>query len=328
MSNNICPICNMEANVMFMTGFFAECVKCENCGIFYLEDSISSNMSWKTKACINHYLMINKEDNESKKLIPHFHNNNWEDGIVDNRIIISEHEVLKLLPQTQKETTQKILLNLATRLKYKGNTFITYFSEEDEYLFPVFFIVNDYGKNSLFNQLEETLEDLKENGYVKHVRALGDNQNSYTLTPKGWQTVEIIKNSGKLIADKSRQCFIAMWFDSEMEKAQIMIEKAIHDCKYDAMIISKKEHNNLIVPEILSEIENSKFIIADLTGNRGGVYYEAGYAKGLGKEVILSCRSEDFNDRHFDIAQVNTIRWDTEEELYESLVKRIRETIN
>ena len=33
-----------------------------------------------------------------------------------------------------------------------------------------------------------------------------------------------------------------------------------------------------IPSEIISEIKRSKFMIADLTGYRGGVYYEAGFA--------------------------------------------------
>ena len=36
--------------------------------------------------------------------------------------------------------------------------------------------------------------------------------------------------------------------------------------------------------------EESAFVIADLTGGRGGVYYEAGYAMAKGKQIILSCK--------------------------------------
>ena len=42
---------------------------------------------------------------------------------------------------------------------------------------------------------------------------------------------------------------------------------------------SEEEHNNQIVPEIFYEIRQSNYIIADLTGHRNGVYYEAGYAE-------------------------------------------------
>jgi len=75
--------------------------------------------------------------------------------------------------------------------------------------------------------------------------------------------------------------------------------------------------------------EQSKFVIADLTGNRNGVYYEAGYAQALGKEVIVTWKKTDESEEqpHFDIAQKNMIRWDSENDLYECLVKRIEATV-
>ena len=92
-------------------------------------------------------------------------------------------------------------------------------------------------------------------------------------------------------------------------------------------IINEKEHTKLIVPEIFSEIRKSCFVIADLTKNRGGVYYEAGYAEGLGKQVILTCKNKDRNKIHFDVAQKNTIFWDDEGELEKRLSSLISEII-
>ena len=99
-----------------------------------------------------------------------------------------------------------------------------------------------------------------------------------------------------------------MWFDSDgsMNIVRDSIKRAIEDAGYLPVIIDEKEHNNQIVPEIFYEIKNSKFIVADLCGHRNGVYYEAGYAKGLGKEVILTCRQSDFDKKHFDVAQQST----------------------
>jgi len=127
----------------------------------------------------------------------------------------------------------------------------------------------------------------------------------------------------------SKHAFVAMWFDSQNDNAWGKISKAIRDCGYNPMRIDKKEHNNQIVPEILFEIRQSDFIVADLTGNRNGVYYEAGYAQALGKEVIVTWKKtdEEEDQPHFDVAQKNMIRWDSEDELYEALVKRIKATV-
>lgn len=132
----------------------------------------------------------------------------------------------------------------------------------------------------------------------------------------------------KLLDDGiTKKVFIAMSFDDSMEVARKNIVKAVEDGGYKAMLIDVKEHNNQIVPEIYREIEESAFVIADLTGQRGGVYYEAGYAVAKDKPLILSCKKSTEEKPHFDVAQINTIFWEDEGDLYSRLTKRIKATI-
>ncbi|MFC1886373.1 hypothetical protein ACFLZM_04890, partial [Thermodesulfobacteriota bacterium] len=70
------------------------------------------------------------------------------------------------------------------------------------------------------------------------------------------------------------------------------------------------QFNGKIDDEIIAQIRRSRFIVADFTGHRGGVYYEAGFAKGLGLEVIWTCNKNDIDKLHFDIRQYNCIDWD------------------
>lgn len=132
-----------------------------------------------------------------------------------------------------------------------------------------------------------------------------------------------LKNKGFKIPNFKPSVFVAMSFDDELKPVRISISKVIKDEGLTPLLIDSKEHNNQIVPEIFSEIDKAKFVIADLTHHKTGVYYEAGYAKGMGKEVIFTCRKEDFENRHFDVAQTNTIVWETPGELSERLAKRI-----
>ena len=76
------------------------------------------------------------------------------------------------------------------------------------------------------------------------------------------------------------------------------------------------------------DAKNSKFVIAELSHHNNGAYYEAGYALGLGKEVIHICsESELKSGLHFDVAQVNTITYKDVNEIPEKLKKRIHATI-
>jgi nucleoside 2-deoxyribosyltransferase len=70
-------------------------------------------------------------------------------------------------------------------------------------------------------------------------------------------------------------------------------------------------------------------MIADFTRYRGGVYFEAGYAQGLGKQVIFTCKRGDSwkENLHFDVEHYPFITWENESELFEKLRDHIGGTI-
>ena len=124
------------------------------------------------------------------------------------------------------------------------------------------------------------------------------------------------------------QAFVAMWFDPTMEEAYYRgIEPAIRESGYKALRIDQKPHNNKIDDEIIAEIRRSKFLVADFThgddGARGGVYYEAGFAHGLGLKVIFTCRQDSIGTVHFDTNHYNHVLWATPEELHKGVKDRI-----
>ena len=129
------------------------------------------------------------------------------------------------------------------------------------------------------------------------------------------------------IADSS-QAFVAMWFHESMSALYSEgIEPAVIDAGYRPFRIDRSEHINRIDDEIIGEIRRSRFLIADYSqeGNeaRGSVYYEAGFAHGLGLSVIFTCRQESFDNLHFDISHYNFIVWTAHEDLRERLKGRI-----
>ena len=118
----------------------------------------------------------------------------------------------------------------------------------------------------------------------------------------------------------SSQSFVAMWFhESTREAFEKGIEPAIVGAGYKPLRIDRKEHINKIDDEIIAEIRRSRFLVADFTqgqdGARGGVYYEAGFAHGLGIPVIFTCHADYVKDLHFDTNHYNHIVWNTPEEL-------------
>lgn len=140
------------------------------------------------------------------------------------------------------------------------------------------------------------------------------------------------------------QCFIAMSFDDSMLHARESgFKSAVRNAGYRPLIIDeKKDLIGRIDDAIIANIRRSRFVVADFThrkpeisngecreidhrrtGPRGGVYYEAGFAQGLGLRVIFTCHKDIVNDLHFDTRQFNHIAWNDPEDLREKLTDRI-----
>ena len=105
-----------------------------------------------------------------------------------------------------------------------------------------------------------------------------------------------------------------MWFDADDNRYEKAIKPAIIDAGYNPYRVDEDNHNIMIDNHIIAQIRQSRFIIADFTSEkdkpRGGVYFEAGFAKGLGKEVIWTCQEDMIDHIHFDTRQYNHIGWD------------------
>ncbi len=130
----------------------------------------------------------------------------------------------------------------------------------------------------------------------------------------------------------SSQGFVAMWFDDLMtEDYENGIAPGIEDAGYSPLPINRKEHINKIDDEIIAEIRRSRFVVADfthgVTGPRGGVYYEAGFAHGLNIPVFFTCRKDLIDLIHFDTRQYNHIKWTDYTDLRKQLADRISAVI-
>ena len=130
---------------------------------------------------------------------------------------------------------------------------------------------------------------------------------------------------------KTNQIFVAMMFSDEMDDFYDQAYKPVaEDMGYTAMRIDRKDYTGLIIEEIEVDINNSIAVIADLTGNRGGVYYEAGIARGLQLcnhplKLILTCKKDFFENEgvHFDLRGDNILIYQDINELKEKLRKRL-----
>ena len=162
-----------------------------------------------------------------------------------------------------------------------------------------------------------------------YATSLSSGQAEATLTFKGWQYYDQLKKG----AIDSRKAFMAMEYgDKELDR---IVEKhfkpAVADTGFVLYRLDQKPKAGLIDDRLRVEIRTSRFLISDLTHENSGAYWEAGYAEGLGKPVIYTCKKEKFEEDkpHFDTNHHLTIIWDENEiqKAVESLKATIRATL-
>ena len=163
---------------------------------------------------------------------------------------------------------------------------------------------------------------LRDQGYITKLGYAG-----YALEAKvevpGYRRIEELKTD-----TDSSQCFVAMWFDQSMDEAYEQgIKPAVETAGYSPLRIDRRDFIGKIDDEIIAQIRRSGFLVADFTqgddGVRGGVYYEAGFAHGLGLPVIFTCHRGSIGKLHFDTRQFNHIVWESPSELQRQLIHRI-----
>ena len=140
------------------------------------------------------------------------------------------------------------------------------------------------------------------------------------ITADGWDYLEKI---GKSRANLT-QAFVAMSFSKAMRPIwEQAIKPAITRAGYQAYRVDAEPHVDRIDVKIISEIRASRFVVAEVTEQKHGVYFEAGYALALGLPVFWCVRQDDLPNVHFDTRQYNYIVWDKEADLEAKLYEFI-----
>ncbi|MGC1516532.1 MAG: nucleoside 2-deoxyribosyltransferase, partial [Maribacter sp.] len=142
-----------------------------------------------------------------------------------------------------------------------------------------------------------------------------------TFTFKGLEYLILLEENGQF----SKNCFIAMSFSDTANEIRQQIKKTVSEAGYKPILIDEVDYecDVTINDAIISQIKKCKFLIADFTEQRPGVYFEAGYALGLKRPVMYTCKSHDFKNSHFDTNHYPHIVYSTMEELGVALKNKI-----
>ena len=317
----ICPICGTNLKSDIGDGLMGQLyVNCDTCGKFalsedYYEDYIERKNSIVSKSEVASYLYYHKSD----RIRPYFCSDT--DNIPSGYRRVSVSEIQNWYPKGFREKVDTFLLGLASRANFYSEPIL--FTNE-QLRSACFVDRSPQGPmgphpNAVSAQIQYFESYLSEQKYTSTVN------NGLVLLPRGLERIDNLQQNK---SKNTKNVFVAMSFAPEMAAVRESIKEALTECGYIPRIMDEIEHNHQIVPEMLYEIREARFVIAELTGHNNGAYFEAGYALGCGKEVIQICEKTKFGtDGHFDVKQVNTILWESTTDLTNRLIARIKSTI-
>ncbi|MBO6263745.1 MAG: hypothetical protein J6N93_05695 [Clostridia bacterium] len=367
-----CPICGGNVDISACSNTSAlYYYRCENgCGFFApnLEfnektDEISYFNYSYSRNKLKSYLFYHKSDLRPILLSQEEFSKIGTNGFVKIYNLTPEM-VENWYPKTFAEKIDYILLYLAKKTDYLGQQIIIR-ADEISRLFFQKNELNSGNNNDWLNEAKFIFDFLSERYLIKYHELVGPlgthlamlvrgtfNHIQVSLTTNAFDIIEPIQRD----ENKNKNVFVSMAFNKGTENTREAIRQGIIGAGYSPEFIDEIIHNRQIVPEMLRLIRESRFLILDISEPNFGAYYEAGYAAGLGKEVIVCCKKEIFEKKdficpnlesvkeydkeslskkdcqyyskalrpHFDIAQKQTLVWEDEGDLTKKLTEWIK----
>jgi len=315
-----CPICGTLADQSGIHNFNLALYECGSCGRYVIGEYLTKI----DKDIFASYLLFNCNlfligDEIINYFIGSEETFEYFNKEHPNSRIIRINEVENWYPKDFSERVDYILLGLAKLSDYTGKSISVIGQKGNSLLF-----IKRYIGDKLLSKENIDEQNVFIREYLSDQKLVKSEYNQLILLPKGMERIDELQKN----LSNNKKVFIAISFSEEMKVVQEKIEEGIRRSGYIPNVMNKSEHNNQIVPEILYQIRQSKFIVAEFSTNNNGAYYEAGYAAGLGKEVIHICNDDKFRKKgHFDIKQKSTVLWETIDDIPEALFKRIEATI-
>ena len=286
-------------------------------------------------------------ESEKMRLIPIWHRRNDKDmcksfadkiNLTGDSYIFCCYEDYRDLPINHSNKPHNLLKMVSDQISHLGATAKYKIAPQDLILCDIPLELGKRDNNEWISEEAERIIDylvaqqliekhyeyniIKSTGGPTLYHNMDDDWHKISITMNGWG--ELSRNPIKPTND----VFIAMDFSTWENVGEKQIRETLKDhikaaCEslgYNANIVDQ-DHTGNITDKIISQINRSKFVICDFTHSNCGAYYEAGYARALGKPVYHIVREDHFKEDklHFDIKQINCRSWSKPEDVKEIL---------
>jgi hypothetical protein len=297
----------------FTTGW-----SCPRCGNFFLDERLS----------LDPLLYGTLENNTQRAVLSHWIRTKYEAIVAgdskEDPITLTHELVTRIIegsPPSPAEQANKFILWLGSSRHQPGIPVPVKPSTHQS----IVGAVTPHG-------FELVVYDLLDKGLLQGRKstALGPvGQADVALSMDGWRYFEKLRRG----AVDSRKAFMAMPYGKkELDGiVELVFRPAVKQAGFGLSRLDDPDQPaGLIDDRLRVAIQTSRFLIADLTHENRGAYWEAGYAEGLGKPVIYTCEEKKFEElqTHFDTNHHLTIRWDAEDpHKLEVTARKLKDTI-
>jgi hypothetical protein len=293
-----CCVCGNIAEHTDVVGVHSYKVNCPTCGHYQLAKSAYPNSSITPLPKLAGFLREKNEKNETIEMLKTYHFN----------------EYLKKIPNFSLEDRLEKIVDWTFR---KTNWFGEKISVYPKVDYTLGYCENE---EEFIHMLKVSGLEVSQNHAQKHDEQV--TQEFFTNKGPEWQislTREIWKQRETIRGD-SRQVFIAFKFDDQdnlgLEKIMSSIAKVIR--KLNLKPVHLKSHppnaDQKIGDKIIAEIRACRFLISECSYPNPNVFYEAGFARGLGRPVIYVCHADKTQELPFDTRQFRHLIWKSQDE--------------
>jgi hypothetical protein len=241
----------------------------------------------------------------------------------EDKIILRPELVESLIADplpSVREQEDNLLLWMGDKMRAENPTGFINMGENADFVSSW---VGAFSTDSLYTLVEY----LKQDGFLTWTN--DGSKNPTRMTPKGWDRYENIR----LAPSQARLAFMAMPFGNpELDRVYTECFKpAVKKNGFELRRVDEHQRAGLIDDQLRVSIRSSRFLIAELTTENRGAYWEAGFAEGLGRDVIYTCKkgADVGLSTHFDTNHHLTVQWEPDKlnDAAEKLKAVIRATL-
>lgn len=275
-----CLLCSSKSLTTRQDNSSRTIYNCVKCGIFVVSDlavrAIRQNKNQVWAFLHSHYLAGNSET-----VLVSYENAKVEKDYLQMTVA----EIVEFFPKTFNEQMQLSLINLTRISAYPGDEIKI---EHLDVSAPSFYLKNvNFDALSFVIKAMARAELIEVSYYGASFFPCG-----VTVSPKGWDvSAELAGGKGKGSIPSILLVYNSAWAGGGVDTVRAAAQKAARDC--GAKVISKDLSAGLVGEnEIATQVKASAYLVIDLSSADSEIFYAWGFARAIGKPILLTCSDE------------------------------------